>query len=468
MTQALSRRAAAGAIGLALLALAESARAQQTQAGSAPSTPIRIDAAVALALEHYPAVRAAAAQVDATEAGVNLARTATLPRADLLWQQNRATRNNVAGLLLPQGVVPSISGPVAATTYDGLWGSAAGALVSWEPFDFGLRQANVGVAERLVTQASAGLELTRLQVAVRAADAFLAALAADEVVRAAQANVDRLQVLATSVSALVQNQLRPGADASRADAEVAAARVQALRAQLSAVAARATLAEAIGLGGESVTPDAGGLLQNLPAAAAPPLDVDTHPLARIASAALSASHGRADALAKAYVPRVNLQSALFARGAPAAVLSGAGAEGLWPRTSNWAVGVTVTFSVFDAAGLHARRAVEAGNERAERARVDLTRQSLRAQDVRASAAFDIARQILAAIPAELQAARDAEARARARYEAGLAPLTEVADAARLLAQAETDDALSRLGLWQALLAEASARGSLAPFLDQVK
>jgi len=59
-------------------------------------------------------------------------------------------------------------------------------------------------------------------------------------------------------------------------------------------------------------------------------------------------------------------------------------------------------------------------------------------------------------------------RARARYEAGLAPLTEVADAERLLAQAETGDALSRLGIWQALLAEASARGTLTPFLDQVK
>jgi outer membrane protein TolC len=165
---------------------------------------------------------------------------------------------------------------------------------------------------------------------------------------------------------------------------------------------------------------------------------------------------------------VNLQSAIFARGAPAAGLTAPGTEGLWPRTSNWAVGVSVTFSLFDVAGLRARRNAEAGNERAERARYDQTLQALRAQDARASAAIDIARQIAAAIPAELQAARDAESRARARYDAGLAPLTEVSDAARLLAQAEADDALSRLGIWQALLAEASARGNLASFLDQVK
>ena len=85
-----------------------------------------------------------------------------------------------------------------------MWGSATGALFSWEPFDFGLRRANVTVAENLVTQAEAGAELTRLQVAARAADAFLAAVEADELVRAAQANVDRLSVFATSVATLVQ------------------------------------------------------------------------------------------------------------------------------------------------------------------------------------------------------------------------------------------------------------------------
>jgi outer membrane protein TolC len=468
MTGRLARHAVAAAICATILSISGSAQTTPRQPLPAPQTALRIEAAVALALANYPAIHAAEAQLDATKAGVDLARTAYLPRTDLLWQQNRATRNNVAGLLLPQGVVPSISGPVAATTYDGLWGSAAGALLSWEPFDFGLRRASVGVAESLVTQAAAGLEMTRLQVAVRAADAFLAALAADEVVRAAQANVDRLQVLATSVSTLVQNQLRPGADASRADAEVAVARVQQLRARLVATAAHATLAESVGLAGQTVTPDPGSLLVNLPTAPAGPVVVETHPLARVEAAAIATIHERGDALGRAYVPRVNLQSALFARGAPAAGLSGPGAAGLWPKTANWAVGVTVTFSLFDVAGLNARRRVEAGNERAERARYDQTLQALRAQDVRASSALDIARQILAAIPAELQAARDAERRARARYEAGLAPITEVADAARLLAQAETDDALSRLGMWQALLAEASARGTLALFLDQVK
>src|SRR5205823_4369445 len=79
-----------------------------------------------------------------------------LPRLDLLWQANRATRNNVFGLLLPQAVIPPISGPVLGTTsYDGVWGSAGGVLLSWQALDFGLRKANVDVARAQASVATA-------------------------------------------------------------------------------------------------------------------------------------------------------------------------------------------------------------------------------------------------------------------------------------------------------------------------
>src|SRR6266404_1456514 len=76
-------------------------------------------------------------QAVATAAGINLARTAYLPRVDGLVQLNRATRNNVFGPLLPQSVIPSMSGPVLGTNdMTNVWGSAVSLLVSWEPYDF--------------------------------------------------------------------------------------------------------------------------------------------------------------------------------------------------------------------------------------------------------------------------------------------------------------------------------------------
>ena len=73
---------------------------------------LTLDQAVERAVSTYPAVRVSLEQVSAAAAGISLARTSYLPRADFLGQVNRATHNNIFGMVLPQAVIPSISGPV--------------------------------------------------------------------------------------------------------------------------------------------------------------------------------------------------------------------------------------------------------------------------------------------------------------------------------------------------------------------
>src|SRR5258705_9243944 len=95
--------------------------------GLAQQPTLTIDQAVQQALDKYPAIRSSVEQVSAAAAGINLARTAYLPRADFLGQVNRGTHNNVFGMMLPQGVFPSISGPALGTnTFGTVWGSAVG------------------------------------------------------------------------------------------------------------------------------------------------------------------------------------------------------------------------------------------------------------------------------------------------------------------------------------------------------
>lgn len=62
------------------------------------------------------------------------------------------------------------------------------------------------------------------------------------------------------------------------------------------------------------------------------------------------------------------------------------------------------------------------------------------------------------------AARTTLQQATARYEAELATIDQVADAQRLLVQAEIDDALARLSVWRGLLGVAAAAGDIQPFL----
>ena len=204
--------------------------------------PLTMTQAVESALTHYPSIRVSEEQIQAASAGIQLARTSYLPRVDALAQVNRATRNNVFGLLLPQSVIPSMSGPVLGSDNLGsAWGSAIGVLVSWEPFDFGLRRANDAIAEATRAQSSAALRRTQFEVAVTTADAYLTLAAAQDATFAAQAGADRAARLLETIRALVNAQLRPGADLSRAEAELAAARTELIQTEQAGGVARATL-----------------------------------------------------------------------------------------------------------------------------------------------------------------------------------------------------------------------------------
>src|SRR5688572_20834211 len=258
-----------------ILAVSAGLAAQQ----AAPPVELTLSKAVENALINYPSVRVSQEQINAAAAGIQLARTAYLPRVDTLALVNRGTRNNVFGMLLPQGVLPAISGPVIGSNNFGtVWGSAVGALVSWEPFDFGLRKANVAIANAQRAQSEAALKRTQFDVIAVTADAYLTLVAAQETVRAAQSGVDRAEVVLRRITALVNSELRPGADASRAEAELAAARTQLIQAQQAVDVGRATVSQFVGLDPAQVVISAPGLLLLPPEQAISPLDPAINPI----------------------------------------------------------------------------------------------------------------------------------------------------------------------------------------------
>src|SRR4051812_12119614 len=195
------------------------------------SAPLTIEQAVATAMQKYPSIRVSEADVRSAAAGIQLARTAYLPKLDAIAGVNRATRNNVLGLLLPSQTIAPISGPVLGTnSLESAWGSTVGVLVSWEPFDFGARQANVAVAEAARARAEAGVGRARLDIETIVADTVLTLIASQQTVAAAQAAVDRAGELFRITEALVKAELRPGTESSLARTEQAAAQVQLVRA----------------------------------------------------------------------------------------------------------------------------------------------------------------------------------------------------------------------------------------------
>jgi outer membrane protein len=430
---------------------------------------LTIGQAVESALTNYPSIRVSQEQINAAAAGIQLARTAYLPRVDVLAQANRATRNNVFGLLLPQNVIPSMSGPVLGTNNLGTaWGSAIGTLVTWEPFDFGARSASVGAATAARTQSEATLERTQFDVTVAAADAYVTLIAAQETVRAAQAGVDRAEVLSRTIGALVNAQLRPGANASRAQAELAAARTQLIQAQQAVEVARANLSQFVGVEPAQIKASAPKLLQLPPEQTVAPLDTATNPVSVEQDAVVGQLRAQLRILERSYFPRFYLQGSAYARGTGAEVngTNLGGLNGLAPTTQDYALGFTVTFPVMDRASMQAKEAGQSANIRAEAARYKQIATDLKARWNVAVATLGGARNVAANTPVQVAAARAATGQATARYQSGLGNIDEVAEAQRLLTQAEIDDALARLGVWRGLLGVAAAAGDLQPFLAE--
>lgn len=418
--------------------------------------------------QRNPGVHAAFEHAAAAASGVRLARTAWLPQGDFLAQTNAATRNNVFGMLLPQRVIAPISGPpVAESSADMVFGTAAGILVSWEPFDLGQRAARLAAADAERQRAERSFARQRFEIESAAADAYFSVVAADQLVAAARAGLDRARALELVTSKLAQSGLKPGADAARARAERATAEAGLIQAEQAARVARASLSGITGDEPAEVKPEAQRLLGPAGALAA---NGGAHPRHAEQQAAATAAEARSHELAVAWRPRFELQGSLYGRGTGANFdqTTNRPPQGLYPNFYNWGLGFTVTFPFLDRPANRARHEAETHRAAAETARLRQIEMELKAQVETARAAVEAAERLTATTPVQLEAARAAHEQAEARYRAGLTGITEVADAQRQLAHAEIDDSLARLAVWRALLSLAAAQGDLAPFLDAVE
>jgi outer membrane protein TolC len=312
--------------------------------------------------------------------------------------------------------------------------------------------------------------VTRLSVLHAVGVAFLNVVNAQQALAATEADVRRREVLARVAQTLTDNQLRPGAEASRANAERAAAQTRTIQARQVLVVAQATLSQVLGILDGAVTVSTKGLVENLPLAKSQAASQE-HPLLQAGKAAIDLARAHESVLAATDRPRVYLQSSVFARGSganPDGSLGG-GVDGLGLERANWAAGVQVTFpNVFDFSTLRSRRAAAGAATRAETARYDEANLAVTSQQRTAVAIVEASRAIAENTPIQLAAAQQSEAQARARYEAGLASIVDVADAQSLLAAAEYQHARARVDVWQALLNQAIAQGDAAAFIELLR
>jgi len=435
-----------------------------------PVKPIySLTATIDTALKNYPTLRKVHAQVGSRDAGVYLAKTAYLPTVNLIAQEMRATQNVVAGTIFPQvlDAIPIQSGtPTHSSTFKSIWANNQAANFSWEVWDFGLRRANVLRARAQRTEAVAQVKLTELDVAAASAEAYLRTVAAYELIRARQANLKRFEAWRLVVTTLVDAGLRPGVDSSRADADVAEARIRLIEAERDHDLARVDLAETMGLAGSSI-----GIL-TAPYSTQPqhdyaPLRVDlrSHPLALMRGSNVQIERSKVHVLDRSWYPHIYYHSAIWGRGSGDKSDPRVVAGGILPQSANWTVGVSLSFPMMDYFKIDAQKKMAMRVEDETRASYDLAMQELIKGDERAKVLLENAKRIADETPRLVKAARDTELRALERYKVGLTDIIEVAESEEILARAEVEDAVADVRVWRAILAVAYAQGNLRPLVQ---
>lgn len=443
------------------------------QESQAPSKPFTLYGAAVFAEHNYPKILQAQADVRAAQHQVTVQKVKEYnPSALMEYQQVVATHNKLTQILFQGPVFPQSPGPgVDSVSMNPRFFSSTGFIVDWAPIDFGLHKARIQESKAYWKLAQANYAVTQLDVAIQACSTFLLAIVTQEQVKATEANVQRFQDFSRVVHSLVDAELKPAADASLADAQLANAQNDLIRTRLQFELALADFAFSLGLGGQKVSLDPTGIatIAEPPDLQTMPPSFELHPFALQGRSTILTQVTRKRVLDKEYYPVFRWLGGMNFRGSSLNLEArdqSATASGFAPGVPNWNVGLIIDFRFMDILRIKAERKVVEDRICAERHAYNLILQNLKTQDVKARARVRAAVELAANMPVQVAAALKASLQAQARYQAGLGTVAQVAEANQVLADSRVKEAVAKIGVWQALLSVAAVHGELKPFLDE--
>lgn len=395
--------------------------------------PLTLAQAVQTALERNPALRATAKEADVARAQTGQARAAWYPRVDFVQGFTRG--NNpvyVFGTLLTQRqftqanfALPGLNAP---TPLDNFQTRLEG---QWLLFDSGRSRLRVSSARKLESAADFETEQARQDLILRVVRAYYGVIvarenlkAAQEALRTAEANEQRVQMLA-------QAGLVVESDLLSAQVFRAQVKEQEIRAENALQLARMMLGHELGLG-----PDA--MRDPLNVLAEPPvssLSMDEweraalaeRPALRVAELQQQAAAKNRQVAKAEFGPRLGLFANVER---DAETLAG-------PSGTNWTAGARLEWNVFAGGGDRYRVAEAQAREQQATSRLEWFRSGLRLEVRQAFLEVLAAQQRAAASRGAVGQARESLRILQNRYEAGLTTITELLRAETAQLQART-------------------------------
>lgn len=439
-----------------------------------PPRAVSIREAVDTALRNYPTIAQKRFALRAAKANVTLAKTQYLPNLNVDLQESGVTPNRITSVVMNNvsgfDTVPVDSGTNATRpSYAPEANNLEGCNLNWLLVDYGLRKANDKFAYADARTARADVNLTKLDVAFAAADAFLDAVAAKQVIRSARAALDHMDAASLRARTLVAEGLRPAVDAADWDYEVSKAKIGLIKADRDTRLALVGLAEKMGIAANDIDIISDPLIRRpIEITQFGPFDLTSHPLAIMKTAEIFRWKAKQEVLDRAYRPHLWLNASVWGRGSGSntnkiSMVAG----GALPQVFNYMVGASLSFPFMEYFPLKAQKQMARSNELAAQADFSLAMQILEKKDARARVLLLEARRVADETPNLVEAARVREIKVLKRYSAGLTNMVSLAEAERALAEAQVQDAVAQVDVWRSVLSLAYVQGDLRPFLQLI-
>ena len=429
-----------------------------------------------IALSNYGTIKAKANQLNSSKAYLQETKTEYLPDVSLSAQQDYGTVNGQNGPLYGyKGLSVASSGPALANqNWNAAFGSLYLANVNWDFFSFGKAVLKVKVQGSIVKRDESDLAQEQFEHQVRVASTYLNLLAAQELSKAGQDNLNRSIDLQKVVLARVKNGLNPGVDSSQANAEVSNAKIALTNAQQTEQEQSNLLAQYLGI------PPRNFLLDSVFVTKAPSnldpqsnLTFENHPVLQYYRNRIGVSDEQAKYLSTFSYPTFTLFGVYQGRG------SGFGStystnqndynssygSGADPTRFNYLFGVAVVWNITSPLRVHYQVRSQKFTSEQLRNEYDLVTQQLRDQLLLADTRIDNALKNYREVPVEVKAANDAYNQKFALYKNGLSNIVDFTQALYVLNRAEVDAYISANNMWQALLYKAAAKGDFGIFIN---
>ena len=428
------------------------------------------------ALANYGTIKAKANQLNASKAYLTETRAEQLPDVNLSAQQDYGTINGQNGPLYGyRGFSVASSGPALPNQN---WKAAFGALylanVSWDFFAFGRANEKVKVQRSAVSRDESDLVQEQFQHEIRVASTYLNLLAAQQLSKAQEDNLNRAIELQKVVVARVKNGLNAGVDSSQANAEVSNARIALTNTRQTEQEQGNLLAQYLGIPPQEFLLDS-AFVTKAPANADPQSQVtnENHPLLQFYQNRIGVS----DQLAKYYntfkYPTFSFFGTYQGRGSGFKSDIGTNpndytssyTSGVDPTRFNYLIGVGLIWNITNPFRVRYQVQSQKFTSAQYKDEYDLVSKQLTAQQALAEIRISNALKNYHEVPEQVRAATDAYHQKLTLYKNGLSNIVDFTQALYTLNRAEIDNYIAKNNVWQAVLYKAAATGDFGIFIN---